>query len=246
MVKPFLLRSAGAPFALATALLVSCAAHAAGSPPEARAIAKADPPVPAAATPPAASPIAADEEKHKAERRGGFMVGLSLGVGVAGVSGYPADPKKLNLPMYLTETGARPSGSAALWIGTPFTDWFAFGVGATVGGLLPTENTYATAIGILFRLEGFPLYTLGGRLRELGLMLNTGVGFAGVVPKASPDNKLIDGIGCSMIGGGVFYDGFRVKRLSGGPFIAGEYYWSDFIQRPAVFVGWRAALYTKP
>jgi hypothetical protein len=152
----------------------------------------------------------------------------------------------VNLPAYLTETGARPSGYAALWIGTPLTDWFAFGVGATAGGLLPTEDTYATALGILFHLEGFPLYSLGGRLGELGLMLNTGVGFAGVAPRASPDDRLVDGTGCSMLGGGVFYDGFRVKHLSGGPFVVGEYYWSDFIYRPAVFFGWRAALYTKP
>jgi hypothetical protein len=174
------------------------------------------------------------------------MLGLTLGVGVASLSGFPADPKKVNRPAYFTETGARPSGNAALWIGSAITDWFVLGLGVSAGGLLATGQNDAVAGGVLVHIEGFPLYLLGGRLREIGVMLNTGIGIASVAPRAAGSDKLVDGTACSVFGGGVFYDGFRVKRLSGGPFVAGDYYWSDFVSRPALFFGWRAALYTKP
>ena len=49
-----------------------------------------------------------------------------------------------------------------------------------------------------------------------------------------------------MIGGGVFYEGFRFWRLAGGPFVSGNYFWSDAVRRPGIFFGWRTSFYAGP
>jgi hypothetical protein len=228
MVMPFPLRPAGPLFAVSAALLVCRAAHA------------ADPPAPSDAAPEKPA-----WETQEPEHRGGLTVGLALGAGVASMAGFPADAKKVNRLRYYTETGVRPTGIGTFWIGSAVTDWFSFGIGITGGGLLPSDNE-SIAGGLVFHVEAFPLFPFGGRLRDLGVMLNTGVGIATVTPNKDPNHSLIDGTGCSLFGGGVFYEGFRVWRLSSGPFLAGDYYWSDYVRRPSIFLGWRTSLYTSP
>jgi hypothetical protein len=185
-------------------------------------------------------------ETQKAERRGGFMVGLSLGAGIASMAGFPNDPKKINRARYYTETGVLPGSFGALWIGGAITDWFVFGVGFTAANLFATGDNKARASGPVFHVEGFPLLSLGAKLREIGVMFNAGIGFASVTPDKSPEAPLVEGAACSLVGGGVFYEGLRLWKLSSGPFLAADYYWSGSVRRPGVFVGFRTSLYTKP
>src|SRR5262249_55427027 len=132
-----------------------------------------------------------------------------------------------------------------LWIGGALSDWFTFGVGFGSGGMFATGDNVVTTGGLIFHLEGFPLFPLGRGLRDLGVMFDAGVGVASVSSKSKPDDKLVDGTGCSIIGGGAFWEGVRFWKIHGGPFLAGTYYFADTVRRPGIFVGWRMAFYAR-
>jgi hypothetical protein len=177
-------------------------------------------------------------------RRGGFTVGVGTGLGLASIVGYPNDVKKIGYVGYYTATGAKPATVVEGWIGGAFHDLFAFELGVTNTVLLGTGDYTARSLGVLFRVEAFPLFTLGGHLRDLGVRLDAGVGTGSVSDPLG--NKVVDGSFASIVGGGVFYEGFRARKLAHGPFVMGNYLWSDTALRPAIFVGWRSVLYTKP
>jgi hypothetical protein len=177
-------------------------------------------------------------------RRGGFVVGLAAGVGVASIVGYPNDSRKEGYASWYTATGARPSALGQLWIGNAFSDWFVFGLGFTYSPLFATGGDKARSFGGLFHIEAFPLYTFGGHLRDLGIMLDAGIGTATVTDAMS--NRLVDGSAAALIGGGVFYEVVRTWKIGQGPFLMGNYVWSDTAIRPAIYAGWRMSLYTKP
>ena len=158
-------------------------------------------------------------------------------------SGYPNDTRKIGLASHYTETGASVGGMGSLWIGGALSDWFTFGLGFTGGSMPLLSDQKATAGGLIFHIEAYPLFTRGGRWRDVGMMFDAGTGSATVTPKDS-DKKLIDGGSGSMIGGGPFYEGFKLWKLKGGPFVEGSYVWSDSVRRPALFFGWRTSLYT--
>lgn len=175
--------------------------------------------------------------------RSGFVVGLALGSGVAAISGFPNDSRKIGLERYYTETGTSLSGMSSLWFGGAFTDWFTFGVGFSGTSMPLLSEHKASTGGLIFHIELYPLFPLGGRFRDAGVMLDAGTGSAAVTPKDS-DRKLVDSGSASLIGGGPFYEGFKLWKIKHGPFIEGSYLWSDSVRRPAVFFGWRASLYT--
>lgn len=185
-------------------------------------------------------------QTQKAERRSGFTVGTSLGVGLASIVGFPNDAKKINRARYYTVTGVSPGDLGSLWIGGALADWFTFGLGFTGGSLWAIGDNEANAGGFLFHLEGFPVFPLGGHLRDLGVMLDTGIGVATVRKQSAPDDKLVDGTGCSLVGGGVFYEAVRLWKVNLGPFLAGNYLWSATVRRPGIFLGLRTSLYTGP
>jgi hypothetical protein len=201
------------------------------------------------ATPPAAPAAAsataeAPAAPPKATRRSGFVVGLLAGFGAASVVGYPNDVRKIGYQHWYTATGARPGGVGQLWIGGAITDWFTFGLGFTGGPLLATGDTKVRSTGGLFHIEAFPLFPLGARLRDLGVMIDAGLGTATVTD--AMDTKIVDSSSASLIGGGLFYEGIRLWKIAQGPFLMGNYIWSDTARRPAIFAGWRASLYTGP
>lgn len=182
-------------------------------------------------------------ESAPATHRSGFVVGLALGSGIAAISGFPNDSRKIGLQRYYTETGATVSGMGSLWFGGALSDWFTFGIGFSGGNLPLLSEQKATAGGLIFHIEAYPLFPLGGRWRDLGVMLDAGTGTAAVTPKDS-ETKLVDSGSASLIGAGPFYEGFKTWKIKSGPFIEGSYIWSDSVRRPAVFFGWRASFYT--
>lgn len=185
-------------------------------------------------------------ETQAAERRSGFTMGLTLGGGVASMSGYPNDPKRIDRKPYFAETGARPSAAVGFWLGGALTDWLTFGVGVTGARLFSTGENLAQSGAVGFHIEVFPLFGMGGALRDLGVTWSGGIGIASITPNKDPDRALADGGACSMLGLGVFYEGLRFRKISAGPFLLADYSWSLSISRPALFVGLRAALYSKP
>jgi len=234
---------------LCAALLASAGARAQGAADKAVAAPAAPAPAapaPAAPAPAAPAPAPSPEEPGppprkawettRATRRGGFVAGVAIGGGIASIAGYPNDVKKIGLARHYTETGARPAGGGLVWIGGALTDWFTFGVGVTGGRLFTSDDTEAYA---------GPLFPLGGRWRDVGVMIDVGTGPLAVEPPKG-DTKLVDGPATSLVGGGVFWEGVRFWRFAGGPFLAGNYMWSDTARRPALLAGWRMVLYTGP
>jgi hypothetical protein len=182
-------------------------------------------------------------DSARASHRSGFVVGLTLGSGVAAISGFPNDSRKIGLLSHYTETGASIGSMGSLWFGGALSDWFTFGIGFTGGSMPLLSEQKTTSSGLIFHIEAYPLFPLGGRWRDLGVMLEAGTGAVEVTPKDS-DKLLIDSGSASLIGGGPFYEGFKLWKLKHGPFIEGSYVWSNSVRRPAVFFGWRTSFYT--
>lgn len=247
MVNRLTPRAAALLFPAAAVLLVESAALGADPPANAPAAPAKQPEAPAEAAGQAAEAPAASKawEKVIPTRRGGFTVGVMAGFGVASVVGFPNDSLKINRERYYTVTGVRPSPGGTAWFGAALTDWFTFGVGATGGWTLATGDQKVTTVGFVFHLEGFPLFPLGGGARDVGVMFDAGLGVASVDSKSTGES-LVGGSGCSIIGGGVFYEGVRFWKIHGGPYLSGNYFWMDTVRRPGIFLGWRMALYTKP
>jgi hypothetical protein len=177
-------------------------------------------------------------------RRGGFLVGVELGFGVASVAGFPNDPEKIGFQKYYTVTGVRPASWLSAWVGGAFNDWLSFAVGFGASPMFATfESERVSAFALDFHVEGFPLFPFTkGHLRDVGIFLDAGTGPVSVKPKSS-DTALVEGGAASLVGFGIFYEGIRGAHFGNGPFLATNYFFADSVRRPAVFLGWRTALY---
>lgn len=181
-------------------------------------------------------------EKAPPTRRSGFLVGAAFGFGVASIVGFPNDLKKIGYAPYYTATGVRPAPVVELWLGWALADWVSFGIGMSGSQLLGTGDNTARSVTGMFRVELFPLFYVSDKLRDLGIMIDAGTGVANVTtPK---DERLVESSAASLVGGGVFWEPVQFWRVRGGPFLLGNYVWSDTARRPAIFAGWRMSLYT--
>ena len=181
-------------------------------------------------------------EVAPATRRAGFITGVFAGFGIASVAGFPNDLKKIGRARYYTVTGVIPGGSGMLWIGGALTDYFNFGLGLQASQLISSGNTINN-VAFTFHVEAFPLFPLGGAWRDAGVLLDAGTGSVIVHSKDDSTHALVDGGATSEIGGGVFYEGLQLGKFGLGPFLLGNYYWSDSARRPGVFAGLRGTLY---
>ncbi len=194
--------------------------------------------------PAAADPAAASAAPPPSVRRGGFSAGVMVGAGAASIVGYPNDVTKIGYQSWYTATGARPATMAHAWIGAAVTDWISVGLGATYNRLFATGGDTATSMGGVFRIEAFPLFPLGDQLRDLGVVFEAGPYLAGV--KDASGTAIVDSALASLVGGAVFYEGIRTWKIAQGPYLAGDYLWSDTARRPAIFAGWRVSFYSRP
>jgi hypothetical protein len=180
-------------------------------------------------------------ETAPATRRSGFVAGIALGGGVGSIGGYPNDAKKLDRKEYYATTGASPLASGYAWIGGALADWFTFGLGGT-GGRLLVKDREASMTAFLFHIEAYPLFPLGGAWRDLGVTVNAG---AGPLSFKEKDGATLAEAGfASLFGAGVFYEGLRFWKFATGPSVSGEHMFAGSANRPALFVGWRLAVYT--
>jgi hypothetical protein len=196
---------------------------------------------------PAAAPsasTAAVSIDRPAERRCGLAVGLALG-GVLGTArGYPNDALKIDREPYLTELGAAGGGTGGAWIGVAVTDWVVLSLGGSAGRMLGGGHVVDSA-AFAFHIDAFPTYALGGPWRELGVMVETGLGVSNAAMGAGKVNAIESG-GASRLALGLFYEGLRAWQLSMGPFAAADLMWSPSAWRPVAWVGWRTAFYLGP
>ncbi len=204
---------------------------------------KAAPEAPAKVAAPADKPAAPAWETAPPEHRGGFAVGLMIGGGVGAANGYPNDATKIGREAYYTESGLGFGTGSALWLGGALADWLNFGVGGGFSTILNGETRSQTAL-LLFHTDVFPLYPLGGPLRDLGATFQFGLGFPKTID-VETEETLIDGSSSYMQVGAV-WEGIQAWKFRFGPTIAGHYMWSETLRRPMLLIGFRGTLYTSP
>ncbi|KYF67044.1 hypothetical protein [Sorangium cellulosum] len=198
-------------------------------------------PLPAAETP-AIDPLFSP---RRTTRRGGFAAGISGGLALGSAAGYPNDVQKIGFQRHYTETGVGIGGGGYVWLGGVLADWLTFGAG--VGGhALAAADHSILAGGFMFHTEIFPLFSLGERWTDVGVILDAGTGLAYTTADADDDTDAIDGALPARIGGGVFYEGIRLWKVSMGPWLYADYTWSTSVRQPGFYLGWRTALYTEP
>lgn len=177
------------------------------------------------------------------EHRGGFAVGLSLGGGLGAANGFPNDATKIGRLDYYTEGGLGITSASGLWLGGALADWLNFGVGFGYSMILNGDTQSSTPL-MFFHTDVFPLYPLGGPLRDLGVVFDVGLGFPETID-VETDEILISGTSSYLMAGAV-WEGIKAWKLRFGPMIAGHYMWSETLRRPALILGFRGTLYTQP
>src|SRR6188768_607762 len=155
----------------------------------------------------------------KAERRSDLVLGFSPGLVLGGTTGYPNEIDKIDEPAWKASSGFAAGFGFEAWLGGALTDWFTFGVGGGYfGGNGPSGNVSGGAF--LIRVETFPLYGLGGGLRDLALFGNFGAGSL-TLKGDKPDNGAERAKGesgfASVGGAGLAYELIRAKHLAIAP-----------------------------
>jgi hypothetical protein len=178
------------------------------------------------------------------EHRGGFAVGLSLGLGVGAANGFPADARKIGREEFYTESGLGLSTLGSLWIGGALADWLTFGVGGGFA-LIRADGTESPAPFMFFHTDIYPLYGLEGAFRNLGMTTDFGLAFAKTTDNETGD-VLIDAGGASHLFVGAFFEGIEVWKMKMGPSLGLDYMFSQTLRRPSAIAGFRVSLYTLP
>jgi hypothetical protein len=149
--------------------------------------------------------------------RSGVVLGVMLGAGLVGASGYPNDVNQIGNPRYYSASGWMLGGSESLFLMGALTDHLSFGFwyGHSNSG---NGHWRSTGDGGGLRVEVFPLVSLLPRLGGLGLMGQFGLGTGRLSAKA-PGFPPAEGTQ-SFIGTGVFYE-WSFGHLLGGHLAAG-------------------------
>ncbi|MET0593063.1 MAG: hypothetical protein ABW133_10210 [Polyangiaceae bacterium] len=164
-----------------------------------------------------------------ATRRSGFVAGVTGGLSFGTVIGYPNDFAKWGEPAYRSATSG-VGGGGTFFLGGALTDWFIFSVGFgsnNYGG----SNNYSSGWAILFHTEAFPLFSLGGAYRDLGLFADIGTGMT-TIKRRSDDAELSSSGSLSIGGIGAFWEPWRVLgHLAVGPYLSGTFQQSASVTR---------------
>lgn len=200
---------------------------------------------PARAAAPGVAPSAesASTPAKSAERRAGFVLGGAAGVGFAGASGYPNDPKLIGAPDAYSSSSLLVGVSSSYFIMGALTDYL------NVGPMLTTatfENATwrSTGFGVGFRIEVFPLLRLVPALADTAVFTQLGIGSTELQAKGPYPSA--DGTQ-SFLGIGLHHE-LRLVRFLGGHFAAGPQIEYDAIrslsaERHWLSVGLRIAWY---
>jgi hypothetical protein len=177
-----------------------------------------------------------------ATRRSDFTLGAVAGAWLGSASGYPNEVVKIDNPIYKSSTGLGVGGGGSAWIGGALRDWFVFGVGAT-GGSFDGKGVHASGAGMIFRIEAFPLFALGGALQDLGLSSSFGITSYSL---SKDGEKTASGGAMSHIAFGAFYEALRLGKFALGPTLEYTHTFSQTLTMDTVLGGVRLAIYGGP
>jgi hypothetical protein len=119
--------------------------------------------------------VSATELEAPHRLRSGVVVGLALGTGLVGASGYPNDSARIGDSSYYAASGWMVGSSETLFVMGALTDYLSFGFwyGHASAG---NGDWRSTGDGGGFRIEVFPLIAVLPRFDGLGLLAQFGVG----------------------------------------------------------------------
>ncbi len=177
-----------------------------------------------------------------ATRRGGLMLGFIVGGQLTGAEGTPLDYDERG-DAFRASTGTTLGSTSALFVGGAFTDWFAFKVGFQQGAARSGDRKLASS-GLLVGVETWPLFSLGGHYRDLGLLVDFGTGAATIENRDG--DELANAGAYSQLRAGVVWDAFRFWKLNLGPTLAFEHTTSETFTQNALWFGLRTVFYGAP
>jgi hypothetical protein len=199
------------------------------------------------------SPARADEAETQSwmnrpsQTRSGIELGLTLGGGAAGSSGYPNSATKIGDPNYYSASGLMGGSSFAILVMGALADYLNFGF--WVGSATYQNHDWrSSGGGGGFRVEVFPLYSLVPRLKNLGAAAEFGIGTTTLDAKFKA-NVSSDGTE-SFLGAGVFYEAPVAKFFGGhgalGPSLEYDVIQARSIERNGMTLSLRAVFYGGP
>jgi hypothetical protein len=176
-----------------------------------------------------------------ASRRGGFLFGVLLGGQMTGASGTPTDYDQ-RTDAFRVSTGAAFGATQAFFLGGALTDWFAFKIGFQQGSASKGDTKLASG-GLIVGVEAWPLFSLGGPFRDLGVLADFGTG--GATIERGGEERANAGA-YSLLRAGVSYDALRLWKVNLGPTLAFEHTTSETFRQNALWLGLRAVFYGAP
>jgi hypothetical protein len=153
--------------------------------------------------------------------RNGIVLGLSLGVGLAGASGYPNQASRIGDPAYYASSPLMVGSGTWFHVMGALADWVNFGIWFGTSSF-SSKNWKSNGGGGGFRVELFPfeeLYKSNAFLRDLAVFGQFGIGGATLEVTAPGNYPSADGTE-TFIGAGVFYEK-NLGRGLGGHFALG-------------------------
>jgi hypothetical protein len=149
--------------------------------------------------------------------RGGAVIGLTVGAGLVGASGYPNDINRIGDPSYYSASAWMVGTGATLFVMGALTDYLSFGFWYAHSAA-SNADWRSSGDGGGLRVEAFPLVGLLPRLQGMGLLAQFGLGSGSLTSKRS---GLPEANGTqSFAGVGAFYE-WSFGHLLGGHFGAG-------------------------
>ena len=191
---------------------------------------------------PAAEPA---DKTPPSERRSGFTAGIAASLATGKVAGYPNEVQKLDDPESRASTGLGLGPSGMLWIGGALRDWFNFGIGTSLDSV-EGNGRLATGFAVLFRVEAYPAYSLGGSWRDVSVFGNVGAGSVTIVDAKDTENVQAEGGSMSVVGLGAAFEPWRLWRFAAGPFVSYEHRWSLSMKSHLGLTGIRLVFYGGP
>lgn len=162
----------------------------------------------------------ADEDSYQSqykppapELRSDFIIGLSTGLALGRAVGYLNEAEKIDRREFREVRDFSAGSYLELWFGGALRDWFSFGFGLSVLQSGPEERRLSQA-AFITRLEGYPLYSLGKRWRDLGVYFDAGAGGSLIQAKKE---TIADGGSVAYIGPGIVYEWIRFGSFTLSP-----------------------------
>ena len=156
-------------------------------------------------------------EMDRRSFRSGLVVGLLLGWGIAGSSGYPNSQSQIGRPSSYSSSDLMVGSGSGLFIGGAIADYVNFGF-VFVSQSFKSSDWTGKSGGGGFRLETFPLVYAVPKLKNLGLFAQFGLGSA-TLDVNRPNYPEAKGVQ-SMLGIGGMYE-FPIFHLFGGHGVVG-------------------------